>query len=280
MKRLISSTAAMAVALALASCGVNDEAAQAPEAETDSAMMADANNPFAAAEMQMNEKMMSAMGTDVGDNWAKKMIEHHQGAIDMSRIMLEQNPSPDVEKMIREGIEKQQKDIEDIRKLLKTGSSDEKSAELYRPAMMDMHGKMMAAKGADASETFMRKMLEHHLGAVTMSDVALKNGVTGALREQVQKTSDENEKEAAMVEAMLGGKSHQEAMAASGAKSAAQAKAEPAPADKAKAAPQARATPTASKAAPKAKAPGPTNTPAPAASQATCLPEHRAAGHC
>lgn len=281
MKKLVSSTAAMAVALALASCGSNDEAAQAPEAAaTDNAMMADANNPFADAEMQMNEKMMAATGTDVGDNWAKKMIEHHQGAIDMSRIMLEQDPGPDVEKMAREGIEKQQKEIEDIRKLLKTGTPDQKSAGLYRAAMMDMHEKMMAAKGADASETFMRKMLEHHRGAVTMSDVALQNGVRGALREQIQKTRDENRKEAAMVEAMLSGKSHQEAMAASGAKSAAETRAEPAPADKAKPAPQVRAAPTASKAAPKAKAPDPANTPAPPATQATCLPEHREAGHC
>lgn len=278
MNRLISSTAAIAVALALASCGSNDEAAEAPEAAATDAMMADANNPFADAEMQMNEKMMAAIGTDAGDSWAKKMIEHHQGAIDMSRVMLEQTPGPDVEKMAREGIEKQQKDIEDIRKLLKTGTPDQKSAELYRPAMMDMHEKMMAAKGADASETFMRKMLEHHRGAVAMSDVALQNGVSGALRAQVQKTRDENRKEAAMVEAMLGGKSHQEAMAASGAKSAAQVKAEPALADKPKSArPAASAAP---KPTPKAKAPSAASAPAPAASQATCLPEHRAAGHC
>ncbi|QDM41962.1 DUF305 domain-containing protein [Altererythrobacter sp. TH136] len=197
----------------------------------------------------------------------------------MSQIMLEQNPNPDVEKMAREGIAKQQKDIEDIRKLTKDGTPDQKSADLYRPAMMDMHEKMMAAKGADASETFMRKMLEHHRGAVAMSDVALQNGVTGALRQQIQKTMDENQKEAEMVEAMLAGKSHAEAMAASGAKSAAQMKAEPAPADKPKAAAP-RPTVAAAKPTPKpTKAAGGSSTPTPAATP-TCLPEHRAAGHC
>lgn len=281
MNKLFSTAAAIAVALALSSCSGADERTQAPEATaSDEAMTADASNPFADAEMQMNEKMMAAMGVDAGDNWAKKMIEHHEGAINMSRIMLEQNPTPDVEKMAREGIEKQEKDIEGIRKLLKDGATDQKSAELYRPAMTEMHQKMMAATGADASETFMRKMLEHHRGAVAMSDVALRNGVSGTLREQVQKTKDDNQKDAAMVEAMLSGKSREEAMAMSGAKSAAQAKAEPAPADKAMAAPQARTTPAKPKAAPRATpAASPTGSPAPTASS-TCLPEHKASGHC
>ena len=249
----------------LAACGSNEDAAQtAPDAaaiDNDVAMAADPNNPFADAEMQMNDKMMAAVGSDAGDSWAKKMIEHHQGAIAMSRIVLDQNPPADVAKMARETIEKQQKDVEDIRKLAKDGPPNPQSAELYRPAMMEMQQKMQAATGANPSETYMRKMVEHHKGAVAMSDVALKNGVSGALREQVQKTRDDNRKEVEMTEAMLGGQSHQQAMAASGAKSAEQAKAEPAPAEKAK-----------ERSAPKAATP-----PKPAAKPAETADPH--AGH-
>jgi uncharacterized protein (DUF305 family) len=274
---------AVALALLLSACGSGGEGTQNEVAASNdmNAMAADPSNPFEQSEMQMNERMMAAVGTDAGDSWAKKMIEHHQGAIDMSRIVLEQNPSADVAMMARETIEKQQKDIGDIRKLLKDGAPNQQSAELYRPAMMQMHEKMMAAKGADVSETFMRKMLEHHKGAVAMSDVALQNGVSGALREQVQKTRDENQKDAKMIEAMLGGQSHEQAMAASGAKSAEQVKAEPAPADKPKAAPAAEPK-SASKpatAAPKA-APAAQPKAQPKAPESTCLPEHRAAGHC
>ena len=283
MKRFYSTAAATALALVLAACGSNEEAAQngseAAVAENDAnAIMADPSNPFAQAEMQMNERMMAAVGTDAGDSWARKMIEHHQGAIDMSRIVLEQSPSADVAAMARDTIEKQQKDIADIRKLLKEGAPNQQSAELYRPAMMDMHEKMMAAKGTDASETFMRKMLEHHKGAVAMSDIALRNGVSGALRQQAQKTRDDNQKDARMIEAMLAGQTHQQAMAASGAKSAQEAKAEPAPAEKAKA--PARAQPRSTpKAQPKA-APAAAPKPQPKPPAPTCLPEHRAAGHC
>lgn len=287
MRKMMATVSAFALISTLAACGKQEEApgnVVTMENEMNT-MAANPNNPFAQSEMKMSEQMMAAVGTDAGDNWAKKMIEHHQGAIDMSQIVLQQNPKPDVAKMAQETIEKQQKDIEDIRKLVKQGTPDQKSAELYRPAMMDMHQKMMAANGADVSETFMRKMLEHHKGAVTMSDVALENGVSGALREQVQKTKDDNQKEAAMTEAMLAGKSHKEAMVTSGAKSAKQAKAEPAPADEAKTAPTAnpreaaRPTTPAAKAEPKSAA---VTTPKAGAGAAasTCLPEHRAAGHC
>ena len=266
---------ALAVALAggLTACGgagdnqANQAAAGAELQDT----RADASNPFADAERQMSDKMMSATGSDAGDNWARKMIAHHQGAIDMSQILLQQNPRPDVAEMARMNIEKQQKDIEDIRKLLKEGGQDRKVAELYRPAMMDMMQKMQAATGADASETFMRKMVEHHKGAVAMSNVALQNGVSGAMREQVQKTRDENQKDAAMTEAMLRGETMQHAMQESGAKSAEQAKAEPAPAEKAAVKSEPKAATTVAKKAHPAE---------PQAPAPTCLPEHRAAGHC
>ena len=238
MKPLHSTAAIAGLALALAACGSNDATRNASEMTAGNdmnAMMAEANDPFADAEMQMNDKVMAAVGTDAGDTWAKKMIEHHQGAIDMARIALDQKPSANVAKMAQETIEKQQKDIADIRKLVKSGPANQQSADLYRPAMEAMHQMMMAAKGADASETFMRKMLEHHMGAVAMSDLALANGVSGALRQQVQKTRDDNKKEAEMLQAMLGGQSHREATAGSGAKPAQEAKSEPASGDKTKA---------------------------------------------
>jgi uncharacterized protein (DUF305 family) len=227
--------------VSLAACGGADTNNQSTGEDSANMAVADngatsmnAANPFADAEMKMDQDMMAAVGSDVGQNWAKKMIAHHQGAIDMSEIVLQQNPTADVAMMAREAIEKQKKDIEDIKKLVKDGGEDQKSAEFYRPAMMDMKQKMQAASGSNVSETFMRKMIEHHKGAVAMSDVALKNGVSGAMRAQVQKTRDENQKDIEMTEAMLRGEPMQHAMKDSGAKSAAEAKAALAPADKAK----------------------------------------------
>lgn len=215
---------AAASALALTACGRSGTANdQVPANEVASAGTPGAQamaDPFADAEQRMNQAMMAAVGSDAGDSWAKKMIAHHQGAVDMSQVVLQQNPKPDVAQMARDGIKKQQMDIADIQKLVKNGAPDQKSADLYMQAMMDMQQKMQAATGADASETFMRKMLEHHKGAVAMSDIALKNGVSGALRAQVQKTRSENQKDAEMVQAMLDSKPMQHAMKDSGASTA------------------------------------------------------------
>ena len=198
-----------ALALGLAACGSSDQPAAtdqaAVETVNDDMAMEVSSGPFGEAETKMDQQMMAAKGSDAGQSWAKKMITHHQGAIDMSEIVLQQNPKADVAKMAREAIAKNQKDIADIRKLVKDGAPDQASADLYEPAMMNMKQNMMAASGTNVSETFMRKMLAHHNGAVAMSDVALTKGVTGALRSQVQKTREENKMDAQMTEAMLRG---------------------------------------------------------------------------
>lgn len=286
MNKMTTFTALLMATAALAACGSQaDNQVAANEPAMDANMAAgnsmQMSGPFAEAEMRMDEQMMAAVGSDVGQNWLKKMIVHHQGAIDMSRIVLDQNPTADVAKMARETIAKQGKEIEDLQKLVQEGAPDQRSAELYRPAMMDMHQKMMAASGADISQTYMRKMLEHHKGAVAMSDIALANGVTGTLRSQVEKTRSDQRKEIAMVEAMLRGEPMQSAMQQLGAKTAEQAKAEPAPAETVKAAPKAqqKATSAARPAEPKASATPPAKA-EPASAAPTCAPEHRAAGHC
>ena len=218
MKKAMFAGAASALALLVAGCGSNEEAAlneQNTAASDMTAMAADPNNPFAGAMQQMMDQMTAAIGSNVGQNWARKMIVHHQGAIDMSRIVLERNPTPEVASLAQETIEKQTREIAEIRMLLEEGPPDQQSAALYRPAMMEMQQKMMAASGANISETFLLKMAEHHRGAVAMSDIALENGVTGAMRDQVQKTRAAQVNEIEMIDAMLGGEAPPSATAAS-----------------------------------------------------------------
>lgn len=219
MKSFAQTALALVLVASAAACGSQSQdtnAAANNDSEVASTNTSEQqSNPFAESESKMSQAMMAAAGSDVGDNWAKKMIAHHQGAIDMSEAVLREDPKQDVAEMARMTIEKNRKDIADIQKLTKDGSPDQKSAELYRPSMMDMKQKMEAASGADINELFMRKMLEHHKGAVAMSDVALRNGVSGAMRSQVQKTRSENDKDAKMTEAMLRGEPMKESMAKS-----------------------------------------------------------------
>ena len=76
-------------------------------------------------------------------------------------------------------------------------------ANPYGPDMMKMHEQMMAAMGADAGETWVRKMIEHQRGAVTMSQTVLRHSQNAEIRREAQKTIASQNREIATLNAML-----------------------------------------------------------------------------
>lgn len=83
------------------------------------------------------------------------------------------------------------------------GMMQPSAANPYGPDMMKMHERMMAAKGTDAGETWIRQMIEHHRGAVTMSQTALRSTQNAEIRREAQKTIDSQNREIATLNAML-----------------------------------------------------------------------------
>ena len=73
----------------------------------------------------------------------------------------------------------------------------------YAEASMAMQHKIMMASGADASETFTRKMIEHHRGAIAMSKIAVARAQDKETREIAQKYVTMQEKDVAELEAWL-----------------------------------------------------------------------------
>ena len=210
-----STTLPLALLLSVAACGrspADEQARPTNDVAVNAAMDASPASAFDSASKKMRDAMMAAVGSDAGDNWVRKMIVHHQGAIDMSKAALEQSPNADAAKMARMTIDKQGKEVEDLRKLENNGRPDQRSSELYRPSMVTMDRAMMTASGADVSETYLRKMIAHHKGAVEMSDVALRNGVSGVVKAQVEATRSDQLAESKMVAAMLAGQPMDSAM--------------------------------------------------------------------
>lgn len=261
---------ALALLASLSACGSADQ----PARDATSAAEMKMEGPFAESEMAMDQAMKAAVGVDAADSWVKKMIAHHEGAIAMSRVVLGLQPTADVAKMAQATIDKQGAEVEALKALSRSGPANPDSGKLYGAAVSEMHGAMMSASGANPSETYLAKMLAHHRGAVAMSDVALANGATGAVRAQIDQTRAKQLKEVAMVEAMQRG----EPMTAQ----ADAAAAAPAPAEKTVAprvaAPRV-AAPKAAPAKPATAKPAPKPAPAPETSP-TCAPEHREMGHC
>lgn len=258
---------ALVLLASLSACGSPGQPAEDNAAAARMTM----SGPFGEAEMAMDEALKAAVGVDAADSWVKKMIAHHEGAIAMSRIVLGLQPTPDVAELAQMTTGKQSAEIEALKALARSGAANPGSAKLYEAATTEMHNEMMAASGATPSETYLAKMLAHHRGAVAMSDVALANGATGAVRTQIEKTRAEQSEEAAMVETMLRGEPMAKRAQATGDAGA------PAPSAKPAAPKPAAAKPAPAKQAPAKPSPEPAAEPQ---ASPTCQPEHRAAGHC
>jgi uncharacterized protein (DUF305 family) len=243
------------------------------------------SGPFAQADMRMNERMMAAVGANASETWTRKMIEHHRGAVAMSQILIGQGGDPRFVEMARMTVEKQQREIGELERMLAGGiSGGSGEPNPFGPVEQSMHQQMLAASGANISETWARKMIAHHQGAVDMSETLIRQGGNPEVLAMARKTAEDQRREIAHLEAMLRG----EAMPAVPAPSA------PAAAPKEAARDSSKPTPRDSEAAPKASAPErPARRPAqreqaaprPTPKQSptptpTCAPEHRALGHC
>lgn len=76
-------------------------------------------NPYPPAEMDMHQKMMSAMGADATETWVRKMIEHHRGAIAMSRIVLRDTKDAKVRMMANKAVTEQMREVGELQGWLK-----------------------------------------------------------------------------------------------------------------------------------------------------------------
>lgn len=82
--------------------------------------MSAAQKEFHAAMQKMNNDMMQGMmDSDPGMSWMKQMIAHHQGAVDMSDIVLKHTKDADVIKEARKTKEQNEKDLKELQAKLK-----------------------------------------------------------------------------------------------------------------------------------------------------------------
>lgn len=80
----------------------------------------------------------------------------------------------------------------------KTMASDD-----YQKAMQEMHKAMMSVNDADPDRAFALKMIEHHKGAIAMSEVVLKHGNDAEAKKMAQTAIDEQKKDIADLQSWL-----------------------------------------------------------------------------
>ncbi|MCA1526529.1 DUF305 domain-containing protein [Bradyrhizobium yuanmingense] len=63
---------------------------------------------------KMNAEMQKGMDPDPTKAWVKMMIAHHQGAIDMNKVVLKETKDPKIRKMAEKATGEQEKEIKQL----------------------------------------------------------------------------------------------------------------------------------------------------------------------
>ena len=144
---------------------------------------------------QMHEEMMVGMSYNDPDTaFAKSMLGHHRGALDMAKIELKYGTDVDMRTLAQQIIPAQQTDIDTLRKWLASHpdiSDPKPSTQAMQQALADTmsasHNEMMAGISDPTPDVaFARGMLPHHISAVAMAKVQLKYGTNAEMLKLAQ----------------------------------------------------------------------------------------------
>lgn len=144
---------------------------------------------------KMHDEMMVGMRYNDPDTaFAKSMLGHHRGAVDMAEIELKYGTDSAMRQLAQQIIDAQQLEIATMNKWLashpdaaKPKPDTEAMQQAYAGGMDTMHKDMMTGiEDPVADKAFARGMLPHHIGAVAMAKVQLKYGKDAEMRELAQ----------------------------------------------------------------------------------------------
>lgn len=196
----------MSLSVAACSPQADDPASETADASVLAQAPEPAQTPFAAAETKMHAAMMGAHGADVSETWARKMVPHHQGALDMSEIVVREGQDADIRRMAQKTMEMQTQDIAELQRWFDTRASGAVGLPPqgpFEPVEARMKEAMAAVSGADADHLWARKMIAHHQGALDMARIALEDTEDAEIRRMAQKTVEMQTRDIRDLEAWL-----------------------------------------------------------------------------
>ena len=114
-------------------------------------------------------------------DFAKGMIPHHQGAIDMAKVELEFGKDPDIKKMAGDVVAAQTSEIELMTKWIADAGDKAlplapESVKPGQQAMNTMMAGMMVSYTGNADIDFVTAMIPHHQGAIDRAKIELQFG--------------------------------------------------------------------------------------------------------
>lgn len=150
-----------------------------------------------------NEMMVGMAYNDPDTAFAKSMLGHHHGAVDMAKIELKYGTDETMRKLAKDIIDSQQLEIDIINKWLashpdapKPKPNTQVMQQAYTAGMQAMHDDMMTGIANPVPDmAFARGMLPHHRGAVDMAMIQLQYGTDKEMRKLAQDIIDAQQPE-------------------------------------------------------------------------------------
>ena len=171
--------------------------------------MSDMLKDYTKSMTSMHNEMMVGMGYNDPDTaFAKGMLGHHRGAVDMAKIELKYGTDETMRKLAQDIIDSQQIEIDIMNKWLashpdapKPKPNTEAMQAAYAKGMNTMHSDMMLGIAEpEADMAFARGMLPHHIGAVNMAKVQLQYGTDEEMRKLAQDIIDAQQPEIELIQ--------------------------------------------------------------------------------
>ncbi|GGC13060.1 DUF305 domain-containing protein [Cellulomonas carbonis] len=202
-RRLAAPAAALALALALAACSTEAEealATPASQATTEDDSTTDADDP--------------AAHNDADTEFAQMMIIHHQGAIEMAELAVEQATTEEVRALGERIAAAQGPEIDLMSGWLDTwGEEQPEGAEMGGMGHegMEMDGmdqttvmaELGSLSGAEFDRRFLELMIEHHKGAIVMAKSERGDGENAEATRLAQKIIDDQTAEITEMTSLL-----------------------------------------------------------------------------
>ena len=212
MKRYTTSLGLLAllfaVALALVSCasaGTSSSAQQdsseqdSGEESNDDMQGIDHSNMDMGSKGMMNASEMLMEGGEYSDErFIDAMVPHHQGAIAMAEVALENAEHPELLQLAENVISTQQAEIEELRSIKEQEFGTSEVPMQMAPEEMEMMGMEDPAELANQQpfdEAFINAMIPHHESAIEMAQVALAESDNPTIRDLAGRIVDDQTRE-------------------------------------------------------------------------------------
>jgi len=206
----------LAIALVLASCGSSASGGDkqgmdhgdeegAKKARDRGSMQGMNHDEMGHGSGAMASEMLMEDGEYSDERFIDAMVPHHQGAIDMAEVALDNAEHEEVRALAEDIVSAQETEIRELRSIKKEEYGSSEVPMEMNAKEMDAMGMTMGPRELSNQEpfdkAFIDNMIPHHESAIEMANVALENSENPRVREIARAIVDAQQREITRMEA-------------------------------------------------------------------------------